>query len=175
MTSPGRVVDIRDWREAIHQDLTPACKPDPAMPRLLAALHERLPISPQIEPSLGGSLRYFAVVYVYFLIFAQFAFLARLAEAGIRGNALKLVMAFMAAGGILLSLVTPRMRTVQNPALRLRLGLVLSAALGTLAPLQLITAAFVALLIGAGLGITTVKLVTHLRAWTSSAHLCSTR
>lgn len=111
-----------------------------------------------------------AAVYVYFLIFAQFAFLARLAESRISGDALNLVMAAMAAGGILLSLLTPRLRIVQNPALRMRVGLALSAvaALLTLAPLQLATAMFVAVLIGAGLGITTVTLVTHLRLWTGS-------
>ncbi len=109
-----------------------------------------------------------AVVYVYFLIFAQFAFLARLAELGIGGNALKSLMGAMAAGGILLSLLTPRVRRMQTPARRLRLGLALSAAaaLLTLAPLQLADAALVAFLIGAGLGITTVTLVTHLPAWT---------
>ena len=108
-----------------------------------------------------------AVVYVYFLIFAQFGFLARLAQLGIGGNALKAVMCAMAAGGILLSLLTPRVRRMQSPAARLRLGLALSAAaaLLALAPLQLATAALVAFLIGGGLGITTVTLVTHLRAW----------
>ena len=115
-----------------------------------------------------GSVALIAIVYVYFLIFAQFAFLARLTELGIGGDALKLVMGAMAAGGILLSLLTPRVAMMQDPALRLRLGLALcaAAALTTLASLQLITAAVVAFLIGAGLGITTVTLVTHLRIWT---------
>jgi len=109
-----------------------------------------------------------AVTYVYFLIFAQFAFLRRLAELGIDGNALKVVMAAMAVGGILLSLLTPRTQAVSNPATRLRLGLAISAiaALLTLSPLGTKTAPVVAFLIGAGLGITTVTLVTHLRMWT---------
>jgi cbb3-type cytochrome c oxidase subunit II len=108
-----------------------------------------------------------AVVYVYFLIFAQFAFLTRLAELGIGGNALKVVMTAMAAGGILLSLLSPRSRAVESPALRLRLGLALAAtaAMLTLLPLEIKTAALVAFLIGAGLGVTTVTLVTHLNAW----------
>jgi hypothetical protein len=45
-----------------------------------------------------------AITYVYFLIFAQFAFLNRLAELGIADTHLKLVMSAMAIGGILFSL-----------------------------------------------------------------------
>jgi len=84
-----------------------------------------------------------AAVYVYFLIFAQFAFLARLDQVGVRGNALKIVMAAMAAGGILLSLLTPRSRAVQEPAKSLRLGLGISAiaAVLTLLPLGVAAAA----------------------------------
>jgi len=109
-----------------------------------------------------------AVVYVYFLIFAQFAFLARLTELGIAADALKVVMAAMAAGGILFSLLTPRVRILSNPVSRLRAGLALSAAaaLLTLAPLTIAWAVIDAFLIGTGLGITTVTLVTHLRVWT---------
>ena len=109
-----------------------------------------------------------AVVYVYFLIFAQFAFLARLTQLGIGGNALKIVMAAMAAGGILLSLLTPRTAMVRKPETSLRSGFAISAvaALLSLLPLRIDTAAIVAFLIGAGLGITTVTLVTHLRNWT---------
>lgn len=109
------------------------------------------------------------VVYVYFLIFAQFGFLTRLAELGIGGNALKIVMAAMAFGGILLSLLTPRTQLIEKPR-SLRIGLAVSAfaALLTLLPLNLTTAATVAFLIGSGLGITTVTLVTHLRIWTGA-------
>src|SRR6516164_6405804 len=83
-----------------------------------------------------------AVVYVYFLIFAQFAFLARLAELGIGGNGLKAVMAAMAAGGILFSLLVPRLRFAPDPALRLRSGLALCviAALLTLSGINLAAA-----------------------------------
>lgn len=109
-----------------------------------------------------------AIVYVYFLIFAQFAFLNRLAGLGIEGNALKILMAAMAAGGILFSLLTPRISFVRNSALSLRIGLAVSAfaACLTLFNLAIVTAGIVAFLIGAGLGITTVTLVTHLRTWT---------
>ena len=41
-----------------------------------------------------------AVTYIYFLIFAQFAFLKRLADLGIAGAHFKAVMAAMALGGI---------------------------------------------------------------------------
>jgi cbb3-type cytochrome oxidase cytochrome c subunit len=112
-----------------------------------------------------------AIVYVYFLIFAQFAFLTRLAELGIDGSALKLVMAAMAVGGILFSLLTPRTRLIETPATSLRIGLATStlAALFTLLPLSIPAASLAAFLIGTGLGITTVTLVTHLRIWTGSA------
>jgi len=54
----------------------------------------------------GASL--IAITYVYFLIFAQFSFLTRLANLGVAGAHLKAVMAAMAIGGILCSLLTPR-------------------------------------------------------------------
>ena len=113
-----------------------------------------------------------AITYVYFLIFAQFAFLSRLAELGIADADLKLVMAAMAAGGIALSLLTPRVRVLQSPAARLRMGLLLcaAAALFSLASLTVVVAMLVALLIGAGLGILTVTLVTHLPQWLSARH-----
>jgi cytochrome c oxidase cbb3-type subunit 2 len=111
-----------------------------------------------------------AIVYVYFLIFAQFAFLNRLAAWGVAGTHLKDVMAAMALGGILFSLLAPRVRRWPSPSLRLRIGFCLSgvAALLSLLPLGLIAAMAVACLIGAGLGLLTVTLVTHLRKWTGN-------
>jgi cbb3-type cytochrome c oxidase subunit II len=108
-----------------------------------------------------------AVTYIYFLIFAQFAFLKRLAELGIAGDHLKAVMAAMALGGIALSLLTPRIRRSVQPVLRLRVALFLcgAAASLTLAKLNLPGAIAVSLLIGCGLGLLTVTLVTHLRRW----------
>lgn len=76
-----------------------------------------------------------AVVYAYFLIFAQFAFLRRMADLG---------FAFWECH-------------------RFGLGLSSLAALLTLGPLQPPSETLVAALIGAGLGVTTVTLVTHLR------------
>ncbi|MDE3188012.1 MAG: cbb3-type cytochrome c oxidase subunit II [Acidobacteriota bacterium] len=113
----------------------------------------------------GASL--VAITYIYFLIFAQFAFLGRLAALGIAGTNLKAVMAAMAAGGILLSLLTPRISLWSSPLLRLRLGLSMSSAAAFLAllPLSISVAIAVALLIGAGLGLLTVTLVTHLGQW----------
>lgn len=108
-----------------------------------------------------------AVTYVYFLIFAQFAFLQRLAALGIQAAHLKIVMAAMAIGGILFSLLTPRLTFCPSPNLRLRIGLGASAAaaLFTLLPLSLASAAVVSFLIGASLGILTVTLVANLRQW----------
>lgn len=116
----------------------------------------------------GASL--VAITYVYFLIFAQFAFLARLAMLGVAGAHLKMVMASMAAGGILFSLLTPRLSVWESPDLRLRIGLMASASAAflSLLPLDLAGAMAVSLLIGAGLGILTVTLVTHLRRWTGN-------
>ncbi len=108
-----------------------------------------------------------AVTYVYFLIFAQFAFIHRLDTLGITGTHLKSVMAAMAIGGIVLSLVAPRLGQFPSPARRLQcaFGGAAIAAFLTLAPLNLASAVAVSMLIGAGLGLLTVTLVTHLRQW----------
>jgi cytochrome c oxidase cbb3-type subunit 2 len=108
-----------------------------------------------------------AITYVYFLIFAQFAFLHRLADLGIAGAHLKAVMAAMAGGGILLSLLAPRLKLWPSPNLRLRVALCACsvAAFLTLLPLGSLASMAVSLLIGAGLGLLTVTLVTHLRQW----------
>ena len=108
-----------------------------------------------------------AVTYIYFLIFAQFAFLKRLAELGIADDHLKAVMAAMALGGIALSLLAPRVHRCAQPVLRLRMALFLcgAAAALTLAKLNLTGAIAVSLLIGSGLGLLTVTLVTHLQRW----------
>jgi cytochrome c oxidase cbb3-type subunit 2 len=106
-----------------------------------------------------------AITYVYFLIFAQFAFLKRLTVLGIADVHLKTVMAAMALGGILLSLLAPRLSIWPSPDRRLRTGLIASGAAAFLAllPLSITGAIAVAFLIGAGLGLLTVTLVTHLR------------
>jgi cbb3-type cytochrome c oxidase subunit II len=118
----------------------------------------------------GASL--VAITYVYFLIFAQFAFLQRLASLGVAGTHLTAVMAAMAAGGILLSLLAPRLNLWPSPNLRLRVGLCASgvAAFLSLLPLGPVASMAVAFLIGAGLGLLTVTLVTHLRQWTGNRH-----
>ena len=108
-----------------------------------------------------------AITYVYFLIFAQFAFLKRLAELGIADTHLEVVMGAMAFGGILLSLLAPRVNGLESPRLRIRAALSVCAAAAFLSLMSLTVAAAVgvALLIGCGLGLLTVTLVTHLRAW----------
>lgn len=114
----------------------------------------------------GASL--VAITYVYFLIFAQFAFLKRLAALTGADAHLKVVMAVMAVGGVLSSLLVPRLRMWPAANPRLRAGLFVSgaAALFTLLPLSFAAALAIACLIGAGLGLLTVTLVTHLRQWT---------
>ena len=109
-----------------------------------------------------------AVTYVYFLIFAQFAFLHRLDALGITGAHLKSVMAAMALGGILLSLVAPRVRLLPSPVSRLQLAFSIAgcAALWSIARLGIVAALVVSLFIGVGLGLLTVTLVSHLRDWT---------
>jgi cbb3-type cytochrome oxidase cytochrome c subunit len=108
-----------------------------------------------------------AITYVYFLIFAQFAFLKRLADLGIADAHLKVVMAAMAVGGILLSLLASW--PFFGSSVRLRLQSALSvcgvAALLTLSPLTTGSSIAVSFLIGAGLGLLTVTLVSHLRMW----------
>jgi cytochrome c oxidase cbb3-type subunit 2 len=116
----------------------------------------------------GASL--VAITYVYFLIFAQFAFLKRLASLGVAGPHLQSVMAAMAAGGILFSLLTPRVDLCSSPNRRLRAGLCAAgaAAFLSLLPLGVVTSPAVSFLIGAGLGLLTVTLVTHLLHWTGN-------
>jgi len=111
-----------------------------------------------------------AITYVYFLIFAQFAFLKRLASLGVEGAHLKAVMAAMACGGILFSLLTPRLTLWSSPTLRLRMGLFASSAAAFLSimPLSFTACVAVSFMIGAGLGLLTVALVTHLRRWTGN-------
>jgi cbb3-type cytochrome c oxidase subunit II len=113
-----------------------------------------------------------AITYVYFLIFAQFAFLHRLVALGIADAHLKAVMAAMACGGILFSLLTPRTKLLASPSLRLQAALSLCsvAAALTLLPLTLPSSIAVSFLIGTGLGVLTVTLVSHLRCWVSTSH-----
>jgi cbb3-type cytochrome c oxidase subunit II len=114
-----------------------------------------------------------AITYVYFLIFAQFAFLHRLAQFHITDAHLKAVMAAMALGGVLFSLITPRTEWAHfNPWARLRVAFLFcaAAALVTLFPLNLPASIATAFLIGASLGMLTVTLVTHLRLWIGSTN-----
>ncbi len=129
-----------------------------------------------LRSSVGGpwvrGVSLIAITYVYFLIFAQFAFLHRLAGLGITGPALTMVMTAMAVGGILFSLLPARLQIFPSPALRLRIGLGISsaAAFFSLLPLSVTTAGCVAFLIGSGLGILTVTLVANLRSWIGERH-----
>ncbi len=113
-----------------------------------------------------------ATTYIYFLIFAQFGFLKRLAERGIGVESLTPAMAAMAAGGILASLFGQRVLHRWAVELRLGAGLVgcAAAAFLSLLPLNAWSGAGVAALIGISLGLLTVTLVAHLRRWTAAGH-----
>lgn len=108
-----------------------------------------------------------AITYIYFLIFAQFGFLKRLGELGSAGEQLKAIMGAMAAGGILASLLAPRIESSNEPARRLQFAFAgcAAGAAFTLLPLNLAGALAVSFLIGASLGVLTVTLVTHLKLW----------
>ena len=108
-----------------------------------------------------------AITYVYFLIFAQFAFLNRLGQLGIADAHLQVVMAAMALGGIASSLLCSLPSFEGWPRARLQFSLLMcgGAALCTLLPLDLAAAISIAFLTGSGLGLLTVTLVSNLRLW----------
>jgi len=110
-----------------------------------------------------------AAVYVYFLIFAQFALLKRLGAQGLAGNHLNFAMAAMAIGGMLASLLAPIGFHRANSALRLRLALggCALSALFSLLPLALWSAVAAAAAVGISLGLATVALVADLRNWSA--------
>lgn len=109
-----------------------------------------------------------AATYVYFLIFAQFGFLSRLAELGIAGAHLKAVMGAMALGGIAASLAAARIGSPAHAVGRLRVAFAGCAAAALLTCLQLstLTGILVAGSIGVSLGLLTVTLVANLQLWT---------
>ena len=111
-----------------------------------------------------------AATYVYFLIFAQFGFLKRLAELGFTQSALPAIMGAMAAGGIGMSLLAPRSRLWACPSCRIQAGFIgcVLAAAGSLFRLNFLMAALIALVIGLALGLLTVTLVANLSLWIGS-------
>ncbi len=111
-----------------------------------------------------------AITYVYFLIFAQFAFLHRLGELGIADAHLQSVMGAMALGGISFSLLASLKAFEPWPHVRLQIALLICGATAALSLLALDVAGSVALafLIGAGLGTLTVTLVSNLQLWTGA-------
>ncbi len=111
-----------------------------------------------------------AATYIYFLIFAQFGFLKRLAELGIADEHLKQVMGAMALGGVTSSLLAVRWAVLPHPSRLLRWALAGCALAALLSGLQLpvVGAGALALLIGISLGMLTVTLVANLRVWTGT-------
>ena len=110
------------------------------------------------------------ITYIYFLIFAQFGFLHRLADLGLGVESLRIVMGSMALGGISASLAVAPFEAFASARRRMQGALVgcsIAAALSML-PLGIWGAAAVAVAIGVSLGVLTVTLVTHLRGWVST-------
>ena len=159
---------------------------DPGAPHLASEMWD---VSPTTSPLTGWrGIALIAITYTYFLIFAQFAFLQRLSQLHLADASLKLIMAAMALGGILFSLLTPRLERLNtrlaarpapsprsllaSPRPRLQLALIAcaAAALLTLLPLTLPAAIVTAFLIGTSLGTLTVTLVTHLKLWTGTTN-----
>ena len=108
-----------------------------------------------------------AITYVYFLIFAQFAFLNRLGQLGITDAHLQVVMAAMAVGGIAFSLLASLRSFEPWPRLRLQVSFLICGATAalTLLPLDLPASIAASFLVGSGLGMLTVTLVANLRLW----------
>jgi hypothetical protein len=110
---------------------------------------------------------FIACTYVYFLIFAQFGFLKRLAQLGLTETTLPLVMGGMAIGGIGMSLLAPRATLWNCPRCRLQTAFIgcMLTALWSLLPLNLLTSVAVAFGIGMSLGLLTVTLIANLPIW----------
>jgi len=108
-----------------------------------------------------------AVTYFHFLIFAQFAFLDRLAAWTANAFSLKAAMAAMAFGGVLFSLLTAGPGLRWSARLRIQASLALSAlaAFASTAQLNLPCALVLSFLIGAGLAILTVTIASELCNW----------
>ncbi len=113
-----------------------------------------------------------AITYIYFLIFAQFAFLNRLNQIGIAGAHLQQIMATMASGGIALSLLATLRAFEPWPRLRLQISYIIcgAAAALTVLPLNLPGSIALSFLVGSGLGMLTVTLVSNLQLWIGPKH-----
>ena len=121
--------------------------------------------------SLGG-VAAIAACYVYFLIFAQFAFL-RLAEAdGLGAGQIRWIMGVMGAAGVLSSLAMRRVCVGVNIRSILLGGFAVSAVAAWLAPVMggLAMRCATAGLIGLGLGVTTVGLAASAPAFFGAPH-----
>jgi cbb3-type cytochrome c oxidase subunit II len=111
-----------------------------------------------------------AITYVYFLIFAQFAFLKRLGQLGIEDAHLQVVMATMAIAGIAFSLMAASILSRLSPKRTLIAAFLLCGVTAALSVLRLNLPESIgfAFLIGAGLGLLTVTLVSNLGLWIGS-------
>jgi cytochrome c oxidase cbb3-type subunit 2 len=108
-----------------------------------------------------------AATYFHFLIFAQFAFLARLSNWTTSDASLKMAMGAMAFGGIIFSLLTPRfgLRWVARRRVQWSLAFSAAAAFASTLSLNLSAAMVLSFAIGASLAVLTVTMASELRAW----------
>ena len=108
----------------------------------------------------AGVLLIFAT-YFYFLIFAQFAFLELVQSGENSEGELRVVMAFMAFGGVAGSFAIPAFRSIVPPSTWLRLGL-LGCGISAFLPFFSAPPNIMALIAGLSLGILTVSLASSL-------------
>jgi hypothetical protein len=114
-----------------------------------------------------------AIIYIYFLLFAQFGFLQGVRAGASNGRAMQAVLAAMAIAGVVASLAAPRAIAVLGCGGAMALGFLVSGGAAALAAIafypglgfvgDLVVAAVG---IGAGLGLATVGLAADLRRLT---------
>jgi cytochrome c oxidase cbb3-type subunit 2 len=111
-----------------------------------------------------------AATYFHFLIFAQFAFLSRLAAWSPGGASLKPAMGAMALGGILFSLLTAYVGVRIPARLRIRISLAACAITAFAATFDLSypLAVLLSFAIGASLAVLTVTMASELKQWLGS-------
>ncbi len=107
-----------------------------------------------------------ATLYIYFLIFAQFAFLENLETQLKSDNNLKIIMGFMGVGGFLCSFFVPTFikRYTLKTALLIGLGLCSLASLLSLGIESMFFASLVALLIACGIAFVSISTISSLES-----------
>lgn len=126
---------------------------------------------PSMEALCGVVLT--AATYIYFLIFAQFAFLRLIEAAQIQGSAVRIVMAPMAVAGVLGSMLAARFLRgrVVRVALVASFGGCAAAAMLALMAKGTGSFMFVSAMVGGSLSVATVSLAVTLRQLLPSSNL----